>query len=81
LVLWRPAYQSLNYRDNNVRFPRAGTVPLAVTPEIAASSGSAYQGLENRLLMPLCIVGEPDAPVKRRERLGGMLSYNHRKAA
>jgi hypothetical protein len=40
-----------------------------------------HQGLENRLLRPLWAVGEPDARVKRRQRLGGMLSYYHREAA
>jgi putative transposase len=40
-----------------------------------------HQGLENRLLRPLWAVGELDARVKRRQRLGGMLSYYHREAA
>src|SRR5450631_2600444 len=40
-----------------------------------------HQRLENRLLRPLWAVGEPDARVKRRQRLGGMLSYYHRGAA
>jgi len=40
-----------------------------------------HQGLDNRLLKPLGMVGKPHAPVKRRERLGGMLSYYYRAAA
>jgi hypothetical protein len=40
-----------------------------------------HLGLENRLLRPLCAVGEPHARVKRRQRLGGMLSYYHREVA
>ena len=40
-----------------------------------------HQGLENRLLKPFCMVGEPHTPVKRRKRLGGMLSYYHREPA
>ena len=40
-----------------------------------------HQGLENCLLRPLCAVDEPLARVKRRQRLGGMLSYYHREAA
>jgi putative transposase len=40
-----------------------------------------HQGLENRLLRPLRAVGVPDARVKRRQRLGGILSYHHREAA
>jgi putative transposase len=40
-----------------------------------------HQGLENRLLRPLRAVGEPHARVKRRQRLGGILSYYHREAA
>jgi transposase InsO family protein len=40
-----------------------------------------HQGLENRLLRPLSAVGELHGRVKRRQRLGGMLSYYHRHAA
>jgi hypothetical protein len=40
-----------------------------------------HQGLGNRLLQPLSSVDELHGTVKRRERLGGMLSYYHRHAA
>jgi transposase InsO family protein len=41
-----------------------------------------HQGLGNRLLGPLGVVCRSwAAPVKRRKRLGGMLSYYHREAA
>jgi transposase InsO family protein len=40
-----------------------------------------HQGLGNRLLQPAADVGELHHPVRRRERLGGMLSYYHRQAA
>ena len=40
-----------------------------------------HQGLENRLPQPLSAVGASHATVKRRERLGGMLSYYHCEAA
>src|SRR5882757_6601298 len=40
-----------------------------------------HQGLGNRLLIPSGGVYEPCVPVKRRKRLGGMLSYYHREAA
>jgi putative transposase len=40
-----------------------------------------HQGLENRLLKPIRIVKRSEAPVRRRQRLGGMLSYYHREAA
>ena len=40
-----------------------------------------HQGLENRLLRPLRAVGESHARVKRRQRLGGMLSYYYLEAA
>jgi transposase InsO family protein len=40
-----------------------------------------HQGVGNRLLKPLSVVGEYRAKVKRRERLGGMLSYYHCQAA
>jgi hypothetical protein len=37
-----------------------------------------HQGLDNRLLRPFRAAGESHALVKRRERLGGMLSYHYR---
>jgi hypothetical protein len=41
-----------------------------------------HQGLENQLLQPLTDIGELHHPVRRRQRLGGMLSYYyHRQAA
>jgi hypothetical protein len=40
-----------------------------------------YQGPDNRLLRPRWAVGESDARGKRRQRLGGVLSYYHREAA
>jgi hypothetical protein len=40
-----------------------------------------HQGLDNRLLRPSGVMGKLRAPVKRRERLGGMLSYYYREAA
>jgi transposase InsO family protein len=40
-----------------------------------------HQGLGNRLLQPLPAVGNSHTMVKRRERLGGMLSYYHCEAA
>ncbi len=40
-----------------------------------------HQGLEIALIAPGLEVGELSGPVFRRERLGGMLSYYHRKAA
>jgi hypothetical protein len=40
-----------------------------------------HQGVGNRLLIPSGVSVELHIPVKRRERLGGMLSYYHREAA
>ncbi len=40
-----------------------------------------HQGLENQLLQPVANIGKTHDPVKRRQRLGGMLSYYHRQAA
>lgn len=40
-----------------------------------------HQGLGNQLLISSVWVCEPCVAVKRRERLGGMLSYYHREAA
>ena len=40
-----------------------------------------HQGLENRLLKPINRVCGPNGISKKRERLGGMLSYCYRLAA
>ncbi len=40
-----------------------------------------HQGLENRLIKPSADVISLDRPVRRRERLGGLLNYCHREAA
>jgi len=40
-----------------------------------------HQGVGNRLPQPPFTIGELDGAIKRRERLGGMLSYYHREAA
>jgi putative transposase len=40
-----------------------------------------HQGLDNRLLKPIRIVSASHTPVKRRQRLGGMLSYYYHEAA
>ena len=54
----------------------------AVTQFVAHYHGERnHQGLENRLLQPLSTVRASHATVKRRERLGGMLSYYHSEAA
>jgi putative transposase len=40
-----------------------------------------HQGLGNRLLQPIADINELHHPVRRCERLGGILSYYHRQAA
>ena len=40
-----------------------------------------HQGLGNQLITPEPDVGRTSGPVKRRKRLGGMLSYYYREAA
>jgi len=40
-----------------------------------------HQGLDNPLIKPATEVRCIDEPVKRRERVGGLLSYHHREAA
>ena len=39
-----------------------------------------HQGLGNLLIKPSNVVTLPSSVIHRRERLGGMLSYYHRKA-
>ena len=63
-------------------FVGRASLRYAITQYLAHYHGERnHQGLGNRLLTPLCVVGERHALVKRRERLGGMLSYYHREAA
>jgi putative transposase len=40
-----------------------------------------HQGLGNLLLQRSGAINQPSGPVKRNQRLGGMLSFYHRKAA
>jgi putative transposase len=40
-----------------------------------------HQGLGNRLLEPPPRPADPEAPVRRRRRIGGLLNYYHREAA
>jgi putative transposase len=61
-----------------------GLPPLrhAITEYLTHYHGERnHQGMENRLLKPFGSPGKPHVPVKRRERLGGMLSYYHRATA
>jgi hypothetical protein len=39
-----------------------------------------HQGLDNQLIAPGPEVGRTTRPVKRRDRLGGLLSYYYREA-
>ena len=39
------------------------------------------KGLENRLIVPLELIGTGTAVVQKRERLGGLLNYYYREAA
>jgi hypothetical protein len=40
-----------------------------------------HQGLDNQLITPLAEPANENAPIARRERLGGLLNYYYRKAA
>ena len=40
-----------------------------------------HQGLGNRLIQPVAGIGPRYDPIRRRQRLGGTLSYYHREAA
>jgi hypothetical protein len=40
-----------------------------------------HQGLDNRLITKPAVPDNDNAPVARRERLGGLLSFYHRQAA
>jgi transposase InsO family protein len=67
---------------NRMIFLGQSSLRHAVTQYLSHYHGERnHQGLRNRLLIPSRVMGEPGVPVKRRERLGGMLSYYHREAA
>jgi putative transposase len=54
----------------------------AITQFMAHYHGKRnHQEIGNRLLQPLARVGDLHGAIKRRERLGGMLSYYLREAA
>ena len=40
-----------------------------------------HQGVDNQLLEPTNVVAFSTEPIRRRERLGGLLSFYHREAA
>jgi putative transposase len=67
---------------NRMIFVGQASLRYAITQYITYYHGERnHQGLENRLLKPYRTVGETHAPVNRRERLGGFLSYYFREAA
>lgn len=67
---------------NRMIFVGRASLQHAVTHYLTHYHGERnHQGLYNRLLITPDEVYEPCVPVKRRERLGGMLSYYHREAA
>ena len=67
---------------NRAIFPGQSSLRYAVTQYLSHYHGERnHQGLRNRLLIPSRVMGELGVPVKRHERLGGMLSYYHREAA
>jgi putative transposase len=67
---------------NRMIFVGQASLRHAITQYLTHYHGERnHQGLEKRLLKPFGMVGEPHASVKRRERLGGMLSYYYREAA
>lgn len=41
----------------------------------------SHQGLENELIEKECVVVSTNGIIKRKERLGGFLSFYHREAA
>jgi putative transposase len=67
---------------NRMIFVGQASLRHAITQYLSHYHGERnHQGLENQLLTPTRVMGELGVPVKRRERLGGMLSYYHREAA
>ncbi len=67
---------------NRMIFLGQSSLRHAVTQYLSHYHGERnHQGLGNRLLIPPCVMGMLGVPVKRCERLGGMLSYYHREVA
>ncbi len=59
------------------------SIPISSPPPALGALGAVqfHQGLENRLIKPSADVIPIDRPVKKRERLGGVLNYYYREAA
>jgi hypothetical protein len=67
---------------NGMIFVGQASLRHAITQYLSHYHGERnHQGRGNQLLIPSSVMGELGIPVKRRERLGGMLSYYHREAA
>jgi putative transposase len=67
---------------NRMIFVGQSSLRHAITQYLSHYHGERnHQGLGNQLLIPSRVMGELGVPVKRRARLGGMLSYYHREAA
>jgi hypothetical protein len=66
---------------NRIIFFGQASLRHAISEYMTHSHGERnHQGIGNRLLQPLATVGELHGAIKRRERLGGMLSYYDRDA-
>ena len=63
-------------------FVRQASLRHAITQYMSHYHGERnHQGLGNRLLQPRADIDKRHGQIKRRQRLGGMLSYYHRAAA
>jgi putative transposase len=63
-------------------FVGAGSLDRALAEYVKHHNAERnHQGLDNELIAPEHPVGRLDGRLERRERLGGMLSYYHRRAA
>jgi hypothetical protein len=83
LLRWYRELMASKWNYSHRRGPGRPRVMKAIVDlilQMALHEERNHQGLENHLLRPLRFVGEPHARVKRRQRLGGMLSYYHREA-
>jgi hypothetical protein len=68
-----------SFRDCSEQLPQGFHAAHAIYTDYHGDRNHKWIG--NRLLQPLSAIGGLHGAIKWRERLGGMLSYYHRKAA
>ena len=70
----------MNEKNEDVAHP-AMVIKASQHAEIQTDFLIRHPHLDNRLLDPVGIIGTTTGPVRKRERVGGLLNYYYREAA